>query len=105
MKIAIIGSTQYLNKMADYVEKKRKEGHEIKVPYFDFSNLSELELCKRNLEMIKWADEIYVFWDRRSMGTIFDFGMAFALNKPIKIIYLEEKTFENLMRQYEEEFK
>lgn len=102
MKIAIIGSTQYYGKMEEYAKKLRERGFEVRLPFFDFHNLTEFEICEKNRENIEWADEVHIFWDRRSLGTIFDFGMAFALRKPIKIVYLEEKTFENLMRQYEE---
>lgn len=101
-KIAIIGSTKYYDQMTSYAIGLEHEGYCVRLPKFDFDDLSELEICEKNREMIEWADEVHIFWDRRSLGTIFDFGMAFALRKPIKIVYLEPKTFENLMRQYEE---
>ena len=54
--------------------------------------------------MINWADIVYLIWDNRSSGTIFDFGMCFALNKPVRIEYIESKTFEKLMKQYAHTF-
>lgn len=102
MKIFIIGSTQYKQKMIDLSDKLVSEGHEAKTPAFDdHPEFDELEMCEYNRAMIVWADEIRMIWDRRSLGTIFDFGMVFALNKPFKIEYLEPKTFENVMKLYQ----
>ena len=103
MKIMIIGTTSYLDKMKQYkFEMELLQGNKVRIPALDSRpDLNELGICLNNLDGIKWADEIHVFWDKRSQGTIFDFGMAFALNKPLKIIYLEPKTFVNLMKQYE----
>jgi len=104
MKVVIIGSTQYVEKIKEHKKKLEKEDNDIRIPAFDdHEELDELGVCKYNRELIKWADEVHIIWDRRSMGTIFDFGMAFALEKPIKIIYLEPKTFEGVMKKYEKE--
>jgi hypothetical protein len=65
--------------------------------------MNELEVCSYNRSKIEWADQIHVFWDARSIGTIFDLGMSFAFRKPIQIIYLNKKTFTNFLEQYEEE--
>ena len=102
MKITLIGSTQYKQKFLIHKKYLEKEKHQVRIPAFDdHKKLDELEVCKYNLKLIKWADEVHIIWDRRSTGTIFDFGMIFALRKPIKIIYLESKTFEGVMKKYE----
>ena len=101
MKITLIGSTQYLDKFLRAKRRLEAEGHEVKLPAFDDqSDLNELGIMEYNLEAIKWADEVRVIWDCRSMGTWGDWGMAFALGKPVKIEYLEPKKFENVMKQY-----
>ena len=51
------------------------------------------------------ADEVHVIWDGRSVGTVFDFGMAFALRKPIKIVYIEPKTITGVMKLYAAAFQ
>jgi len=38
------------------------------------------------------ADEVHVHWNPESKGSHFDFGMAFALHKPIHLINMPEKT-------------
>jgi len=102
MKILIIGSTQYQEKFFEAKKRLETQGHEVKLPAFDDRpKLDELGVCEYNLKLIKWADKVYIIWDKRSMGTIFDFGMAFALRKPVVLEYLESKTFEGVMRKYE----
>jgi hypothetical protein len=34
------------------------------------------------------SNEVHIFWDRESTGSHFDFGMAFALGKKIKLVKL-----------------
>ena len=102
-KIGVIGTTSYQAKMQTHKEHLESNGHECAVPAFDSKpNFNELQICQFNRNIIEWADEIHIFWDQRSMGTIFDLGMAFALRKPIKVVYLERKTFANVMKLYEE---
>ena len=104
MRVLIIGSTQYRSKMKDHAKKLEAEGHAVSMPAFDdHSDFNELELCRYNLRRVKEADEIHIMWDQRSFGTMFDFGMAFALGKPIKVVFLETKTFANVLRMYERE--
>ena len=104
MKIAIIGTTSYLEKMENHkrILLDSFGRHYIRLPRFDSDGLNELEICEKNREMIEWADEVHIFWDQRSMGTVFDFGMCFALRKPVKVIYLEPKTMAGVMKRYEE---
>lgn len=106
MRIALIGSTQYMEKMQEHANELTVEGHTFEFPALDsVAELGPIEICKYNLEMIKSADEVHIFWDQRSMGTIFDFGMVFALRKKVKIVYMEQKTLKNVMESYEKETK
>ena len=102
-KIAIIGSTSYKSRMESLTEVLRNEGSQVRTPAFDdHPEFDELQVCEYNRQMIEWADEIRILWDQRSIGTVFDFGMAFAWRKRIKVVYLEPKTFANVMRQYQD---
>ena len=103
MKVAIVGSTGYHSRMLQHADTLRTAGHTVKLPTFDSAlGLNELEVCEHNRVMITWADRVDLFWDGRSGGVLFDFGMCFALRKPLKVVYLEEKTFAGVMRRYEE---
>jgi hypothetical protein len=103
MKITIIGSTGYQNKMISHKEKLEKEGHVVFIPVFDSQAQTydtELKILSFNRSIIEIADEVHVFWDGRSTGTLFDFGMCYALRKKLKIIYLSKKSFVTAMEHY-----
>jgi len=101
MKVVIIGSTQYRNRFDSHASELRGQGHEVRIPAFDdHPDLDELGVCAFNREAIEWADRVDLIWDQRSTGTIFDFGMAFALRKPVHIVYIEPKTFKGVMEKY-----
>ena len=105
MKITIIGTTSYQKQMQEHKNKLENDGHEVKVPAFDnHPNLDDLGICEYNRKLIKWAEEIHLFWDQRSIGTVFDFGMVFMAEKPLVIIYMETKTFKGVMEKYEHKF-
>lgn len=105
MKVTIIGSTQYRSKIENHKNHLESEGHIVRIPAFDdHPDMNELQVCSYNREAILWADEIHVIWDQRSSGVIFDFGMVFMAQKPAKVIYIEKKTFKNLMVQYDSSF-
>jgi hypothetical protein len=102
MKITIIGTTCYKKNMLKYREEMELVGHTVHIPAFDdHPNFDDLAVCEYNRTLIEAADEVHMFWDQRSVGTIFDFGMVFALRKKFKIIYLEPKTFRGVMEKYE----
>lgn len=101
MKITIIGTTSYQQRMITHRGQLIKDGHMVLMPIFDHDEKDELGICELNRVRIEWADEVHIFWDQRSMGTIFDFGMCFAMRKRIKIIYMEPKTFKGVMEKYE----
>ena len=104
MKITIIGSTQYKEKFIDLEFKLRCAGHQVRIPAFDdFPGFDELMVCEHNRDAIEWADKVYLIWDNRSQGTVFDFGMCFMARKPLVIEYIEPKTLSNVMRKYAED--
>jgi len=93
MKAVIIGSSQYRDKFEVLRNRLVSEGNEVRIPAFDdHPELDDFEVCEFNRAAIEWADVVYLIWDRRSTGTIFDFGMVFMSRKRFIIEYLEEKT-------------
>ncbi len=106
MRVVIIGSHRYKEKIEELESNLKAYGHKVKIPAFDsHPEFNELQICEYNKKLIKWAQKIYIIWDRRSYGTVFDFGMAFALGKEVEVYYLEPKVIENVMIQYSETFK
>lgn len=98
-KIFIIGSTAYEGKMKSYKAHLEFEGHKVRLCQFDCEGLTEFEIMDRNRKNIRWADEVHIFWDGRSIGTIFDIGMAFALKKTLVLAYLNKKHFLNFLKE------
>lgn len=45
-----------------------------------------LRICRDNCITITFADEVHVWYNPSSSGSHFDLGVAFALDKPIKLI-------------------
>lgn len=101
MKIAIIGTTAYRHNLMQNAKKSLEcAGHEVRLPTFDGGAENELELMQRNLDLIRWADEVHVFWDGRSTGTLMDIAMAFALDKPLELIHIEPMSMRGFVKQY-----
>ncbi len=102
-KIALIGSTHLSGKMLEHKfhlwEGPPPRPH-VRLPKFDHDVKDGLELISLNRELIGWADEVHLFYDGRSIGTVFDFGMVFFARKPLRVIYMEPKTLSSDMIQY-----
>ena len=80
----IIHSKQLLNEALEY---ESKSGERCYIPGRDTPQTNGDEILPINLEAMRNCDdEIPVFWDGGSKGTLFDMGMAYALEKPIKVI-------------------
>jgi hypothetical protein len=92
----------------EYVAKLEKEGHQVHFPPRD-TNQSDrigISILGQNVSAIRNADEVHMWYDAASEGSHFDFGVTFALNKPLKIINPEAiqptltKSFANAIRVY-----
>lgn len=105
MKIAIIGSTGLIPKMIEYAGDLQEKGFEVSLPVFDKDTNDIKYLIGENKKRIIAADEVHLFWDGRSPGTIIDIGITIGLGQPLKIIFLEEKSISDYVKLYAEEFK
>ena len=101
MKILVIGSTALLVRIQQHAAQLLSQGHEPLTPAFDSDKRSVLDILTRNRELMELADEVHLIYDGRSYGSIFDFGMCFALRKPLKIIYISPKNIVGGMKEYE----
>ena len=92
-----------------YVYETEQSGDVVHYPPRDVNQDDPLgvNICKLHRQAVKDCDEVHIFWDSTSKGSHFDFGMAFALGKPIKLIkhyqpdiaeksYLKVNKFENI---------
>jgi nucleoside 2-deoxyribosyltransferase len=95
--------------MQTYLDEAAKEGHKVYYPATDTNQDDPVgyRICTDNKNAIIQADEVVIFWDKTSQGSLFDLGMAFALNKPLTIINLdsvektEGKSFSNMICEWQ----
>ena len=96
---------QLIKMQVEYLEHE----YEVYYPGRDTNqHKSEINICNDNLEAMKKADVVFVVWDGKSQGCLFDLGMAFALGKKVQSIigYMPSmssgKSFQNLVYEIEE---
>jgi hypothetical protein len=103
-------SVSYLEGIETQVYYLEAQGKKVYWPTRDTNqnDSSGLRICRDNREAIKNSKFVYVIWDAKSQGCLFDLGIAFALNKPIKTIvgYMPAmtngKSFQNMIFDWEE---
>jgi hypothetical protein len=92
------------------VSKLEKEGWDVYQPAkhtVQTGDPTGLRICKDNRAAIASRDAVHVIWDGESKGSLFDLGIAFALNKkvfPIQLPSLTEgKSFQNMVTAWAKE--
>lgn len=94
-KVYVAHTLHKLPEVIAYVEKWQKELKEnnsteeysFYIPGRDTNETAKSDaILKQNLDAIKDCDEVWVMWDGKSYGTIFDLGSAYALDKPIWVV-------------------
>lgn len=110
MKVFIICTVRnakedYLKRLENYVLSLEKKGIDVYAPHRD-TNQHALgyDICKQNMNAIKEADEVHIYYSSKSQGTHFDMGVAFALNKKIVIVenepLTEGKSFQRMLVEW-----
>jgi nucleoside 2-deoxyribosyltransferase len=91
---------------ADVVEKLEAEGNTVYWPARDTdqSDVTGYRICENNTAAIQRADVVYVIWDGKSEGCLFDLGVAFALRKRIVPVDIPAptptKSFQNMISEW-----
>ena len=78
--------------MNTYITNLEQRGIKVHYPARDTDQNDPVgyRICTDNTEAIRSADEIHIFWDPKSTGSLFDLGAAFALKKPLTIVNVED---------------
>jgi len=82
-----------------YVERLEKEGHQVHWPVrnTDQTDPIGIRICDTNLSKIKEADEIHIWYLRKSSGIHFDIGAVYMLVRILgykkKVIFVNRKRF------------
>lgn len=84
MKTFLISPVRNINdeehkKIKSYVEKLESEGHKVYWPIRDTNQNDNngIKICRDNLTAIQFADEIHIWFNPTSSGSLFDLGAAF----------------------------
>ncbi len=94
-----------LSMMEKYVQGLESSGHVVHWPPRDTDQRDPigLRICGDNRQAIVDANEVHVWWSPTSMGSLFDLGMAFALEKKIVLANFDRvertpnKSFSNVL--------
>ena len=98
-KFFIIHSKGLTDKASKLADELRSEGNEVYVPGIETPQDSDvLTISKKNREAMRKSDEVRIIWDGTSHGVVFDLGMAFAMEKPMKLEYIIPKSMGGLMK-------
>lgn len=89
MKVYVICPTRALAKsmqesMDPFIRSWERDGHKVYYPPRDVKPGTEFEKCQQNLAAMMDCDVVQIFYHKKSIGSHFDLGMAFALGKPIR---------------------
>ena len=104
-----LSETKYIEK---YISKLEKKGYKVHYPPRDTNQIDSigLRICSDNCEAIRKSDEIHIYWNEKSTGSLFDFGMAFMLKKPILLANRKDvkptphKSFENILLELDKKY-
>jgi hypothetical protein len=98
--------------LEEYTNKLESEGYNLYYPARDTNqdDPNGYNICFENRRALMDADEVHIYWSDGSVGSKFDFGMAFMARKPIKIINpshvapTPHKSFRNVLLKLHEQY-
>jgi hypothetical protein len=116
MKIFLISPSRLatpkiVEKVNQYVAKLEKEGHQVYWPLRDTNQQDPIgiEICDTNLRKILEADQIHVWYLKKSQGIHFDLGAAYLLVRilghPKKIVFANKNKFSKKLKDLAEKKK
>lgn len=79
-----------------FVVDKYKEGYIIHAPHLHTRQLDLFggyAICRQNAEAVASSQEIDIYYDQSSTGSVFDLGVAYALHKPLILLNENDITF------------
>ena len=71
-----------------YVKKLESEGCKVHYPPRDVNQNDKtgVNIVKAHKDAMKWSTEVHAYLNPKSEGSVFDLGMAWALDKPLTLI-------------------
>ena len=83
----------------DFVKEKYADGYIIHAPHLHTRQIDLFggyAICRQNAEAVATSQEIDIYYDQSSTGSVFDLGVAYALHKPLRLLNKEEIVFNDL---------
>ena len=81
--------------VSEYVSDLERCGNSVFYPERDVIQddfiTGGVNIVRTEMDAIRGADEVHIFWDKESKGSHFDLGVALALGKSVKLIHSFEK--------------
>ncbi len=80
----------------NFTQEKYNNGYIIHAPHLHTRQMDLFggyAICKQNAEAIATSEEIDIYYDQSSTGSVFDLGVAYALHKPLKVLNKEGIVF------------
>ncbi len=99
--------------LQDYMSQLESQGHKVHYPPRDTNQDDPigLNICSENRQAIRDADEIHIYWTKKSKGTLFDIGMMFMAEKPVVLINRVDiektphKSFQNVLLEIDGRYR
>lgn len=96
----------------NYVNNLENKGYKVYYPPRDTNqnDLCGLNICLENKEAIRNSTQVHIYWNSKSEGSRFDFGMMFMAEKPIKLINKTKikrtpyKSFQNVLLELDSKY-
>lgn len=85
-------------RMAQYIYNLENMGNKVYYPARDTNQVDPTggwNICTANKNAIEESDEVHIFWDDSSIGSIFDLGMSFAFGKRLCVVNPENINIDN----------
>ena len=100
---------EQMNALTSYMIKMKLAGKKVYYPALDTDQNDNIgfRICTDNANAIALSEEVHIFYDPQSQGSLFDLGVAFGLAKPLKIINIdslektEGKSFANMIMEWQ----
>lgn len=80
----------------NFVREKYDDGYAIHAPHLHTRQtdlFGGYAICKQNAEAVASSQEIDIYYDQSSTGSVFDLGVAYALYKPLRLLNKEDIIF------------
>lgn len=82
----------------NYVKEKNECGYIIHAPHLHTRQndlFGGYAICKQNALAVASSNEIDIYYDQKSTGSVFDLGVSYALRKPLVLLNENELVFNN----------